>query len=139
MKDHSRGTSPWKMRVVLVSREILLIWVLLRDSKAPWHARLIAATVTAYLVSPIQLIPSFVPVIGMWDDIAAVTLGLWLIRRLAPQAVLRDAREHALDTISRNETALSNIVRTITILVAACWVTVTISCFLLLFHHVSLR
>ena len=59
-------------------------WLAARDPRVPWYARLLAVAVAAYALSPIDLIPDFVPVLGWLDDLIIVPLGLILVRRLIP-------------------------------------------------------
>lgn len=62
----------------------------LRHPQVPWHAKVVAACVVGYVFSPIQLIPSFIPIIGQLDDVLVVGLGIGLLRRWFPNAVLED-------------------------------------------------
>jgi uncharacterized membrane protein YkvA (DUF1232 family) len=57
-------------------------WLAARDPRVPWLARLLAIAVAAYALSPIDLIPDFIPVLGWLDDLLIVPLGLWIVRRL---------------------------------------------------------
>lgn len=59
-------------------------WLAARDPRVPWFARLLAIAVAAYALSPIDLIPDFIPVLGWLDDLLIVPLGLWVVRRLIP-------------------------------------------------------
>ena len=52
-----------------VERDVIVLWLAARDSRTPWYAKLIAAAVAAYALSPIDLIPDFVPVLGYLDDV----------------------------------------------------------------------
>lgn len=63
-----------------------------RDPRTPRLARWIALGTLAYAVSPIDLIPDFIPVLGQLDDLVLVPLGLWLAVRLIPAYVLREYR-----------------------------------------------
>jgi uncharacterized membrane protein YkvA (DUF1232 family) len=56
--------------------------------QVPWHAKAVAGCAVLYIVSPIQLIPNFIPVIGQMDDVLVVSLGLKYLRRNVPQSVL---------------------------------------------------
>lgn len=56
----------------------------------PWYSKLIAASTLGYIVSPIQLIPTFIPVIGQLDDLAVVIVGIKLLRILTPKAALTE-------------------------------------------------
>ena len=57
-------------------------WLAARDPRVPWLSRLLAIAVAAYALSPIDLIPDFIPVLGWLDDLLIVPLGLWVVRRL---------------------------------------------------------
>ncbi|RYD44424.1 MAG: DUF1232 domain-containing protein [Sphingomonadales bacterium] len=59
-------------------------WLAARDPRVPWFARLLAIAVAAYALSPIDLIPDFIPVLGWLDDLLIVPLGLVIVRRLIP-------------------------------------------------------
>jgi len=75
-------------------------WLAARDRRVPWLARALAVAVAAYALSPIDLIPDFIPVLGWLDDLVIVPLGLILVRRLIPGplwAELHAAAEAASD------------------------------------------
>ena len=59
-------------------------WLAARDARVPVLARVLAIAVAAYALSPIDLIPDFIPVLGWLDDLLIVPLGLWAVRRLIP-------------------------------------------------------
>jgi uncharacterized membrane protein YkvA (DUF1232 family) len=63
-----------------------------RDSRVPWAARLLAIAVAGYALSPIDLIPDFVPVLGYLDDLIIVPLGIWLVIALIPDDVMDEYR-----------------------------------------------
>jgi uncharacterized membrane protein YkvA (DUF1232 family) len=65
----------------------------LKHPHTPWAARIVASLSVGYIFSPIQLIPTFIPVIGQLDDIAVLLLGMKLVRRLTPGAVLAECEE----------------------------------------------
>ncbi|MGE5517797.1 MAG: YkvA family protein [Bacteroidota bacterium] len=69
-----------------------------RDPRTPWPAKLLAALVVAYALSPIDLIPDFIPVLGYLDDLIVVPLGIWLVLRLIPDDVMADARAKAAES-----------------------------------------
>lgn len=78
-----------------LKRHVLVAWFAARDPRTPWLVRGLAMLVAAYALSPIDLIPDFIPVLGYLDDVILVPLGIWLIVRLLPPAVLADARARA--------------------------------------------
>jgi uncharacterized membrane protein YkvA (DUF1232 family) len=84
-----------------IKRDVLVVWHAARDPRTPWAVRLLALAVAAYALSPIDLIPDMIPVLGLLDDLLIVPLGLLLVLRLLPPAVLADARERAAATLAR--------------------------------------
>lgn len=82
----------WARRLKL---DIAALALAVRDPRVPKAARLLAAAVVAYALSPIDLIPDFVPVLGYLDDLLLVPLGLWLVLRMVPQDVLQQLRAEA--------------------------------------------
>ena len=77
------------------------LYLVARDPRTPWFAKLLAGAVVAYALSPIDLIPDFIPVLGYLDDLVLLPLGIWLAVRLVPAEVLDDARERAASAIER--------------------------------------
>jgi uncharacterized membrane protein YkvA (DUF1232 family) len=59
-------------------------WLAARDPRCPWAARVVGLAVTAYALSPIDLIPDFIPVLGLLDDAILIPAGIWLFVRLLP-------------------------------------------------------
>ncbi len=84
-----------------IKRDVVAVWHAARDPRTPWGVRLLALAVAAYALSPIDLIPDMIPVLGLLDDLLIVPLGLLLVTRLLPPAVLADARERAAATLAR--------------------------------------
>ena len=78
-----------------IRRDTLAIYLAARDPRTPWFAKAVAGVVVAYALSPIDLIPDFIPVIGYLDDVVLIPAGLWLAMRLVPQTVLADCRARA--------------------------------------------
>ncbi|WP_243455829.1 YkvA family protein [Sphingosinicella sp. BN140058] len=72
--------------------EIIAAWRTVRDPRCPWHARIVGLIVTAYALSPIDLIPDFIPVLGLLDDVLLVPAGLWLFARLLPPGLMEEHR-----------------------------------------------
>ncbi len=75
--------------------ETLALYYAARDRRTPWYARLLVAGIVAYALSPIDLIPDFIPVFGLLDDAVLLPLGIALALRLVPAQVMADARERA--------------------------------------------
>ena len=71
-----------------IVRQVRVLTLVLKHPKAPWYAKAIAGCALAYLVSPVQLLPTFIPVIGQLDDLFVLFVGLKLLRKLTPPAIL---------------------------------------------------
>lgn len=84
----------WAKRL---KRDVIALWLAARDRRTPAIAKLVAALVAAYALSPIDLIPDFVPVLGLLDDLLLVPLGIALAVRLIPPALMAAFRARALD------------------------------------------
>ena len=78
-----------------LKRDTLAIYLAARDPRTPWCARVLAAAVAAYALSPIDLIPDFIPVLGYVDDLIIVPLGLWLAISLIPKELMEEFRTMA--------------------------------------------
>ena len=76
-------------------RDAHAIYLASRDPRMPWAARLLAVAVAGYALSPIDLIPDFIPVLGVLDDLIIVPLGIWLVIALIPEDVMREYRAMA--------------------------------------------
>jgi uncharacterized membrane protein YkvA (DUF1232 family) len=87
--------SSLKERAKELKRFTLVAYYAARDPRTPTFVRLLALVVAAYALSPIDLIPDFIPVLGYLDDIVLVPLGLALVIRLLPVSVLASAQEQA--------------------------------------------
>lgn len=76
-------------------RETHALLLASRDERTPWYAKLAAGVVVAYALSPIDLIPDFIPVLGLLDDVLLIPLGVVLVRSMVPADVLADCRVRA--------------------------------------------
>jgi len=85
----------WKRRVAGWKRESLVLYHACRDARTPWYAKALGIAVIAYALSPIDLIPDFIPVIGWIDDLLLVPLGLLAVRAMIPKDVLEEYRARA--------------------------------------------
>ena len=82
-----------------LKRDVLALWLAARDPRVPWYAKLLAGLVAGYALSPIDLIPDFIPVLGLLDDLLIVPAGIWLSIRLIPPAVFAELRAAAQDQV----------------------------------------
>jgi len=75
-----------------LKRDVVALWIAARDPRTPWYAKVVAAAVAAYALSPVDLIPDFVPVLGYLDDLILVPLGIALAVRLIPPTLMDEYR-----------------------------------------------
>ncbi len=85
----------WQQRVEQLKRETYAIYFACKDPRVPWYARVFAGVVVAYALSPIDLIPDAIPILGYLDDLVLVPLGIILVLKMIPPAVLAECREQA--------------------------------------------
>jgi len=85
----------WKQRARQLKKETYAIYIACKDPRVPWYARLFAGFVVAYAFSPIDLIPDVIPIFGYLDDLVLVPLGIILVLKMIPPAVLAECREKA--------------------------------------------
>ena len=85
----------WKNSARAIRRDTYALYLACRDPRVPWYAKALAGAVLAYALSPIDLIPDFIPVIGYLDDLLIIPAGLALVRRMIPVDVLAEHRETA--------------------------------------------
>ncbi|AVV39518.1 MULTISPECIES: YkvA family protein [Pantoea] len=84
-----------------IKRDVHAVWLAARDPRTPLLAKVLALIVAAYAVSPIDLIPDFIPIIGYLDDLIIVPLGIMLVVGLIPAEVMREHRETAAQASRR--------------------------------------
>ncbi|MCZ0930512.1 DUF1232 domain-containing protein [Halomonas janggokensis] len=85
----------------IIKRDVHVVWLAARDSRTPCFARALAMAVAAYAVSPIDLIPDFIPVLGYLDDLIILPLGILIVVRLIPPKVLDEHREAVAKSSNR--------------------------------------
>ncbi|HEV2747238.1 MAG TPA: YkvA family protein [Allosphingosinicella sp.] len=76
-------------------------WLAARDPRTPWYARAFGLVVTAYALSPIDLIPDFIPVLGLLDDALLIPLGIWLFVKMLPAGLFDEHRAVAAAAAER--------------------------------------
>jgi uncharacterized membrane protein YkvA (DUF1232 family) len=77
-------------------RDVLALYLAARDPRVPWYAKAVAACVAVYALSPIDLIPDVIPILGYLDDLVLVPLGIWVAIRLMPPSLLEEHRQAAM-------------------------------------------
>ena len=85
----------WKDRIRGLRHELAALALAVRRPDVPWYAKALGVVVIAYALSPIDLIPDFIPVLGLLDDLLLVPLGILAVRALVPDGVLAECRAEA--------------------------------------------
>jgi uncharacterized membrane protein YkvA (DUF1232 family) len=108
----------------LVKRDIVAIWLAAGDPRVPWYAKALAAAIAAYALSPIDLIPDFIPVLGLLDDLILLPLGIALVAWMIPPPVLAELRVLA-DAATAQPRSFAGAIAVIAVWTAltalACW------------------
>ncbi|WBV22721.1 YkvA family protein [Pantoea piersonii] len=79
----------------LIKKDVLTLWFACRDPRTPWWFKLLAFGLVAYALSPIDLIPDFIPIVGLLDDAIIIPLGVLILLRLLPRDVRISSAERA--------------------------------------------
>lgn len=111
-----------KARARSIRRDVHALYLASRDPRVPWYAKALALVVAGYALSPIDLIPDFIPVLGYLDDMILVPAGIWLVVRLIPPHVMAEHRERAAAAQDRP------VSRTAAIVVVCVWVILAAIC-----------
>jgi uncharacterized membrane protein YkvA (DUF1232 family) len=103
-----------------LKRDVVAVWLASRDPRVPWYVRAFAIALAAYALSPIDLIPDFVPVLGYVDDAIVLPLGILLIVRLIPREIMDEHRVSAarLADLPKSGTA--------SVIIALVWLSITV-------------
>ena len=78
-----------------LKREVVVLWICTKHPRTPLMAKALAVALVGYALSPIDLIPDFIPVLGYLDDLIIVPLGVWLVLKLVPGDVMAECRVEA--------------------------------------------
>jgi uncharacterized membrane protein YkvA (DUF1232 family) len=112
----------WRQQAQQVQTQAHVFYLAFKHPRAPWYAKLVAACTAGYLFSPIQLIPSFIPVIGFLDDFLVLFLGVKVIQRIIPPDVLLECRQHADDAeVRRKDRIWSSAATVAAVVIVAVW------------------
>jgi uncharacterized membrane protein YkvA (DUF1232 family) len=103
-----------------IKRDVIALWIAARDPRVPWYAKALAAAIAAYALSPVDLIPDFIPVLGYLDDLVIVPAGILLVVWLIPVPLMAEFREQATVIAQRpRSTSAAVIIIVIWVAVAA--------------------
>lgn len=102
-----------KSKAGALKQEIFALYLAARDPRMPWYAKAGAALIVGYALSPIDLIPDFIPILGYIDDLLLLPLGIWLVMKMIPREVMMECRAKAAageKTLPRNRRIAAAIV-----------------------------
>ncbi|MEA3193703.1 MAG: hypothetical protein QOD26_2036 [Betaproteobacteria bacterium] len=105
-----------KARARQVKVDLIALALATKDPRTPWYAKLIVAGCVAYALSPVDVIPDFIPVIGLIDDLIFIPIALALAVRFIPEPVLADCRSRAAEIAARKTS------RTAAIVIVGVWI-----------------
>lgn len=111
----------WARRI---KRDGVTLWFAGKHSKTPWYAKALGVFVVAYALSPIDLIPDFIPVLGYIDDVLLLPGLIWLTLKLLPSDVLADCRMQADEWMASRgakPTSLLGATLILMLWIALCW------------------
>ena len=103
-----------------IRTEAHAVWLAARDPRTPLAAKLVGLLVAAYALSPIDLIPDFIPVLGLLDDAVVIPLGIWLFEKLVPAPLMAEHRARA-EIETERPVSLVGIAIIVAIWAAAGW------------------
>jgi uncharacterized membrane protein YkvA (DUF1232 family) len=118
-KETGAATTGWwqaqrerlRKDLVFITKQAHLLSLLIKRPEVPWPAKLAGGCAIGYLFSPIQLIPTFIPIIGQMDDLFVLFLGTRIVRKFTPPAVLKECEEHAEAASSRQVARWEDMIR----------------------------
>lgn len=90
--------SSWKIRAKRLKQEGYALYLCSRHPRTPWYAKLFSLIIVGYALSPIDLIPDFIPGVGYVDDLILIPAGIALLIRMMPKDVLEECRKKAQST-----------------------------------------
>lgn len=129
---------PWidalRQRAGELKREIHALYLAARHPLTPWYAKLLVAAIVAYALSPIDLIPDFIPVLGYLDDLLLLPLGIAWAIRMIPAAVMIECRARAARAAQAGGLDGGPAGRVATAVIVAVWIGLAALCALLFYR-----
>ncbi len=93
----------WKQRIQQLKKETYALYLAYKDPRVPWYARVWLAIVVSYALSPIDLIPDFIPILGYLDDLVLLPVGILIAIKLIPEPVLAECRHRAQAELAQDK------------------------------------
>jgi uncharacterized membrane protein YkvA (DUF1232 family) len=114
-----------KKRVRELKSETFALYLAARSPETPWYAKLLVAGIVAYALSPIDLIPDFIPILGYLDDLVLIPIGIAFAIKLIPPSVMVECRMRAHE-ITANGAPVSRVAAAVVVLI---WFGLAVLCF----------
>jgi uncharacterized membrane protein YkvA (DUF1232 family) len=105
LSENNKLLDRWKERAAQLKQEVHALALACKDPRVPWYAKVLAICIVAYALSPIDLIPDFIPVLGYLDDLILVPLGIFLVLKMMPDELMAECRERARAFADKKRTA----------------------------------
>ena len=126
----------WREQAQRLQKEAHVFYFVFKHPETRWYARLVAICMAAYLFSPIQIIPNYIPVIGVLDDALVVFLGVKLLQRITPAHVLAECRELAdAAEVRRKEKIRSKAAAIASAVIVILWLLVAVAASVLMARY----
>jgi uncharacterized membrane protein YkvA (DUF1232 family) len=123
-----------------LQREAEVYYFAFKHPRVRWYARVVAVCCAGYVLSPIQLIPSYIPVIGFLDDFLVLFLGAKLLQRIIPREVLAECRQQADAAETRRKEGTRTTVATVAfVVIVAVWLLAAVGVSVVIARHISSR
>lgn len=127
LRPQNEAAMSWGEQARRLQKKAHVFYFVSKHRDTPWYAKLVAACTAGYLFSPVQIIPNYIPVIGMLDDVLVVFLGVKLIQRITPPEVLAECRALAdAAEVLRKEKIRSKAAVIASVVIATLWFLVAI-------------
>ena len=133
MTKNEQEISGWRRRIAALKVEVYALYLAYQDPRVSWPARIFAACVVAYAVSPIDLIPDPIPVLGYLDDLILVPLGIWLALKMIPAEVLAEARIRSKEALAEGVPVSWGA----TAVIVAVWLATAVALLLFIYHRLQ--
>jgi uncharacterized membrane protein YkvA (DUF1232 family) len=110
--------SRWKEKVKKLKQEIYALYLAYKDPRVSWYAKIFIVILVGYVISPIDLIPDFIPIIGYLDDLIILSLGIVLAIKMIPREVMEECQKESAKGIKDKKIAVIGLIIIISIWVA---------------------
>ena len=107
--------SRWKEKAKKLKQEIYALYLAYKDPRVSWYAKIFIVILVGYAISPIDLIPDFIPIIGYLDDLIILSLGIVLAIKMIPREVMEECRKESIKGIKDKKIAVIGLIIIISI------------------------